>query len=151
MAHTRPPTQSECKLNKVKVLLADDHPGFPELVEHILPSEFEVVGKVANGRSLVEETMKLTPDVIVTDITMPVLNGIEAVDQLMASGCKSRIVFLTVHSDSDFIRRCFAAGASGYVFKSHVAVDLVPAIREALAGHVFVSRSQPQRSFHAKP
>lgn len=138
-------------MNKVKVLLADDHPGFPDLVEHLLPSEFEVVGKVANGRSLVEETIKLTPDVVITDISMPVLNGIEAVDQLMASGCKPRIIFVTAHSDSDFIHRCLATGAYGYVVKTRIAAELVPAIREALAGHVFVSRGLPPLSFQAKP
>jgi len=127
-------------LDKVKVLLADDHPRFPELVEHFLPPEFEIVGKVANGRSLVEQTMKLTPDIVITDISMPVLNGIEAADQLTALGCKSRIVFLTVHNDSDFVRRCLAAGAYGYVVKSRIAVELLPAIRGALSGHVFISR-----------
>jgi len=132
-------------LNKVKLLLADDHPRFPQPVEHLLPSEFEVVGKVANGRSVFEQTMKLTPDVVITNISMPDLNGIEAADQLKASACKSRIVFLTVHSDFDSVRRCLAAGAHGFVVKSRIGGELLPAIREALAGHVFVSRGH-QRS-----
>jgi len=127
-----------CELNKVKVLLADNHPGFPQLVEHFPTPEFEIVGKVANGRSLVEETLKLTPDVVIADICMPLMSGVEAPRQLTASGCKARIVFLTVHSDFGFVRRCLAAGASGYVVKSQDADELVPAIREALAGHVFV-------------
>jgi len=70
---------------------------------------------------------------------MPVLNGIEAADQLKESGCQSRIVFLTVHSDPDFVRVCIAAGALGYVVKSRMITELVPAIREALAGHIFTS------------
>jgi DNA-binding NarL/FixJ family response regulator len=83
--------------------------------------------------------MRLKPDVIVTDISMPILNGIEAVDRLMESGCNSRIVFLTVHSDAEFVRRCLSAGALGYVPKSRIASELVPAIREALAGNIFIS------------
>jgi CheY-like chemotaxis protein len=68
-------------LSKAKILLADDHPRFPDMAEHLLEPEFEVVGKVVNGRDLFEEAMRLQPDVIVTDISMPVLNGIEAADQ----------------------------------------------------------------------
>jgi DNA-binding NarL/FixJ family response regulator len=85
------------QLNKARILLADDHPNFPEMEGHVLEPEFEVIGKVANGLALFEEAMRLKPDVIVTDISMPVLNGIDAVDRLMESGCNSRIVFLTVH------------------------------------------------------
>jgi len=81
--------------------------------------------------------------VIVTDISMPVLNGIEAADQLKESGCNSRIVFLTVHSDSDFVRRCFSTGAFGYVVKSRIASELVTAVRAALAGHTFISQNLP--------
>jgi DNA-binding NarL/FixJ family response regulator len=83
--------------------------------------------------------MRLKPDVIVSDISMPLLNGIEAADQLKESGCQSRIVFLTVHSDPDFVRVCLAAGAFGYVVKSRIGAELLPAIREALAGHIFIS------------
>ena len=101
------------------------------------------MGKVVNGRDLFEEAMRLQPDVIVTDISMPVLNGIEAADQLKESGCNSRIVFLTVHTDSDFVRRCLSAGAFGYVAKSRIATELVTAVREALAGNIFVSQNLP--------
>jgi len=87
--------------------------------------------------------MRLRPEVIVTDISMPILNGIEAADRLKESGCNSRIVFLTVHSDTEFVRRCLSAGAFGYVPKSRIASELVPAIREALAGNIFVSRYLP--------
>jgi DNA-binding NarL/FixJ family response regulator len=128
------------QLNKARILLADDHPNFPEMEGRVLEPEFEVIGKVANGLALFEEAMRLKPDVIVTDISMPVLNGIDAVDRLMESGCNSRIVFLTVHSDFDFVRRCLSTGAFGYVVKSRMASDLTLAVREALAGHIFVSR-----------
>lgn len=85
--------------------------------------------------------MNLKPDVIVTDISMPVLNGIEAANQLNEAGCTSKIIFLTVHSDPDFVRTCLATGAFGYVVKSRVATDLLPAIHEALAGRLFISPS----------
>jgi DNA-binding NarL/FixJ family response regulator len=126
-------------LGKVRILLADDHLDSLETIERHLEPEFEVVGKVLDGRLLLEEAMRLKPDVIVSDISMPLLNGMEAADQLKESGCQSRIVFLTVHSDPDFVRACFATGALGYVVKSRMMTELVPAIREALAGHIFIS------------
>jgi DNA-binding NarL/FixJ family response regulator len=119
--------------------LADDQPDLLKTVERHLEPEFEVVGKVLDGQLLLEEAMRLNPDVIVSDISMPVLNGIDAADQLKESGCRSRIVFLTVHSDPDFVPVCLAAGALGYVVKSRLITDLLPAIREALAGHIFIS------------
>jgi DNA-binding NarL/FixJ family response regulator len=130
----------------VRILLADDHPGFPEIEERLLESEFEVIGRVCNGQALFEEAMRLKPDVIVSDISMPILNGIEAADRLKESGCNSRVVFLTVHSDADFVRRCLATGAFGYVTKSRITTELVPAIREALAGKIFVSRYLPHHN-----
>jgi DNA-binding NarL/FixJ family response regulator len=126
-------------MSRVRILLADDHPDLLKTVEHHLESEFEVVGKVLDGQLLLEEAMRLKPDVIVSDISMPLLNGIDAADQLKESGCQSRIVFLTVHSDPDFVGVCLAAGALGYVVKSRIGTDLLPAIREALAGHIFIS------------
>ena len=130
-------------MSKVRILLADDHPNFPEMEERLLEPEFEVVGKVCNGQALFEEAMRLKPEVIVTDISMPIVNGIEAADRLKESDCNSRIVFLTVHSDTEFVRRCLSAGAFRYVSKSRIASELVPAIREALAGNIFVSRYLP--------
>ena len=122
-------------------MLADDHPRFPDIAEDILEAEFEIVGKVVDGQALFDEAMRLKPDVVVTDISMPVLNGIEAADKLKESGCKARIVFLTVHTDLDFVQRCLSAGALGYVVKSRIATELVQAVREALAGNVFVSQN----------
>jgi DNA-binding NarL/FixJ family response regulator len=130
-------------LSKVRILLADDHPHFPEIEERLLETEFEIIGKVGNGQALFEEAMRLRPDVIVTDISMPILNGIEAATRLRESGCDSRIVFLTVHADAEFVRRCLSAGAFGYVAKSRIVSELLPAIHEALAGNIFVSRELP--------
>jgi DNA-binding NarL/FixJ family response regulator len=129
------------QLSRATILLADDHPRFPEIEERLLESEFEIVGKVGDGQALCEDALRLNPDVIVTDISMPILNGIDAADRLKECGCNSRIVFLTVHSDSDFVRRCLSAGAFGYVLKSRMDSELIPAIRHALEGSVFVSRN----------
>ena len=133
-------------MRKVRILLADDHPQVPQIEERLLEPEFEVIGKVGNGQALFEEAMRLNPEVIVTDISMPILNGIEAAQRLRESGCKSRIVFLTVHADSDFVRKCISAGAYGYVVKSRIVSELVPAVREALLGNFFVSRDLPHGS-----
>ena len=129
------------QLSKLRILLADDHPHVPETVSNLLQPIFEIVGTVGDGRALLEAAERLKPDVIVTDISMPILNGIKAATQLSESGCASKIVFLTVHTDPDFIRACLAIRALGYVVKRRMATDLLPAIEAALAGHVFVSPS----------
>jgi DNA-binding NarL/FixJ family response regulator len=126
-------------LSKVRVLLADDHPLLLKAVVNRLEPDFEIVGIVADGKSLVESATTLRADIIVSGISMPIMNGIEAATKLKASGCSSKIVFLTVQSDPSFVSACLAAGALGYVLKSHLHTDLVPAIREALAERIFIS------------
>jgi DNA-binding NarL/FixJ family response regulator len=138
--------QQAGQLNRIRVLLADDHPGFPLVVESILEPEFEIIGSASNGLSLIDTAMKLQPDVILTDISMPILNGIEAVVELKKSGCESKIVFLSVHSDPDFVQACLSTGALGYVTKPRIAADLVHAIQEALAGRIFVSPGLSHRN-----
>lgn len=110
-----------------------------EIVKNLVGATCEVVGSLPNGRSLFEAAMILKPDIIVTDISMPVLNGIEAAKELHEAGSTSKIIFLTVHSDPDFLASCLATGALGYVIKSRTATDLMPAIREVLAGRIFIS------------
>ena len=126
-------------MNSLRILLADDHPHFTKLAENLLDSTFEVVGRVGDGRALFEAALNLRPDVILTDISMPILNGIDAVDKLRESGCTSRVVFLTVHTDQDFLNACLAAGGLGFVSKQRMDTDLFHAIQEALAGRIFVS------------
>lgn len=128
------------RVMKIRILLADDHPHFPEMEVPLLEPNFEVIGKVGNGQALIDEAIRLKPDIIIADISMPILDGIEAVDRLRQSGSTSRVVFLSVHSDPDFVHRCLAVGALGYVVKSRIASELVPAIRQALAGNTFVSQ-----------
>jgi DNA-binding NarL/FixJ family response regulator len=128
-------------LERVRVLLADDHEDFLAVATRLLEPEFDVVSAVGNGQALIEEAARLEPDVLVLDISMPVLNGIEAARHLKAAGCGARIVFLTVHGDFDYVRAALGAGAHGYVIKSRLASDLLPALREALAGRSFLSPS----------
>jgi len=118
------------------------------MVERLLASTCEVIGSVPDGQSLFDAARRLAPDVIVTDISMPILNGIEASRQLNESGCTAKIIFLTVHSDANFVETCLAIGAFGYVAKSRFDIDLIPAIKEALPGHTFVS---PTFSYYPPP
>jgi DNA-binding NarL/FixJ family response regulator len=126
-------------MQRMRVLLADDHPGFLPVVRSLLETDVDVVGCVDNGEALLDAAMKLHPDVIVTDISMPKLNGIGAANRLRESGCSAKVVFLTVHNDPDFVRTAFKEGAIGYVLKSSVTTDLLVAIREAFANRTFVS------------
>jgi DNA-binding NarL/FixJ family response regulator len=126
-------------MSEIRVLLADDYRPILENVSRLLGSGFEIIGEAQNGQALVEAALKLKPDVIVTDISMPILNGIEAAKRLREAGSTSKVVFLTVLSDPDIISTCMATGALGYVVKARLFIDLEPAIREAIAGRVFIS------------
>jgi DNA-binding NarL/FixJ family response regulator len=122
-----------------RVLLADDHPAMLALTANALAGECCVVGTVSDGRALLAEEERLHPDVIVLDITMPRLDGIEAARQLRRSHRPARLVFLTVHEDADFAQAALDAGGLGYVVKARLASDLLPAIRAALADSRFIS------------
>jgi DNA-binding NarL/FixJ family response regulator len=123
----------------MRILLADDHRILLELVRSLLEPTFEIVGRVEDGESLIEAAGQLRPDVIITDISMPKLNGIEAAYRLKESGSASKIVFLTAHGDADFVQAALETGALAYVNKLRINTDLLIAIREALAGRTFVS------------
>jgi DNA-binding NarL/FixJ family response regulator len=118
------------------------------MVETVLLPSCEIVGSVPDGQSLFDVARRLKPDVIVTDISMPILSGIEASRQLSESGSAAKVIFLTVHSDDDFVQACLATGAVGYVLKSRMMTDLMPAVQEALTGGTFIS---PPFSRHAGP
>lgn len=126
-------------LERPRVLLADDHGPVLDRVVSLLRSNFEVVGAVNDGQTLVNEAKRLQPDVIVLDISMPILTGIEAADELRKAGSRAKLIFLTVHQDAAFVSECFAQGGLGYVIKERMATDLIPAINEAMYGHRFVS------------
>jgi DNA-binding NarL/FixJ family response regulator len=131
------------ELNRIRVLLADDHETMLERIAELVKTECDVVGTVTDGQQALEAARELKPDVLVLDISMPVLNGIEAAHQLKKAGHKARIVFLTVHDDPDFAREALEAGALGYVIKPRIASDLIAAIKEAHAGRLFLSPTLP--------
>lgn len=126
-------------MSNPRVLIADDHRILAEGVRGLLEPEFEVIGIVEDGRELVAAAKKLLPDVIVADISMPSLNGIEAARQLRESGITAKIVFLTQHRDVAYARRALEAGAAGFVLKHSVANELVTAIKEALRGQTYIT------------
>jgi DNA-binding NarL/FixJ family response regulator len=101
--------------------------------------EFEVVATAENGKQAVDAVLRLDADVLVIDIAMPVLDGLQAAKQLHKLNCQVCIVILTMHEDQEFVTAAFAVGACAYVIKSRLATDLVRAIREAMLGHIFVS------------
>ena len=124
-----------------RVLLADDQPAVLAQVARVLGNTYDIVGTAADGRGLLESAARLDPDVIVLDITMPGLDGFGAARSLKRAGCRSRLVFLTVHEDPDFVREALSLGADAYVLKSRLVSDLQNAIEEVLAGRKFVSPS----------
>jgi DNA-binding NarL/FixJ family response regulator len=124
-----------------RVLLVDDHELVLKRVRGLVESAFEVVGVARTGIEMVSEALRLCPDVIVADIAMPSLDGIEAYRQLQERQSTAKIVYLTIHDEKAFVRACLAVGATGYVIKSHMKTDLVTAINSALSGHLFVSPS----------
>jgi DNA-binding NarL/FixJ family response regulator len=127
-----------------RVLLADDHPRLLEAVTKLLSPTFEVVGTASNGAELVSLALRLNPEVIVADISMPEVSGIEAIHQLRESGSLAKIVILTVHSEDEFVKACMAAGGLGYVLKSCMKTGLVPAIQAALKGQSYIAMITPQ-------
>jgi DNA-binding NarL/FixJ family response regulator len=129
------------KGERASLVLADDHEDFLAAVVRHVEGDFEVVKTVSNGQALLDEVARLQPDVVVLDISMPVLNGIEAARRLKTRGSPVRIVFLTVQADPDYMRAALGTGALGYVLKSELASDLLPCLREALMGRSFVSPS----------
>jgi DNA-binding NarL/FixJ family response regulator len=122
-----------------RVLLADDHLLVAEALTSLLTPEFDLVGVVEDGRALLEAAVKLQPDVIVADVSMPHLNGIDALAQLRQGGDRTPVVFLTMHRDVTFARRALDAGASGFVLKHSASVELVAAIRAALQGKTYLT------------
>ena len=122
-----------------RVLLADDHLLVAEALKSLLTPEFDLVGVVGDGHALVEAAGRLRPDVIVADITMPHLNGSDALIQLRQGGNRVPVVFLTMHRDVAFARRALEAGASGFVLKHSAAVELISAVRAALEGKTYLT------------
>jgi DNA-binding NarL/FixJ family response regulator len=128
-------------VKRPRVLLADDNEILVKRIAEHLASSCDVVGIAHDGQDFILKALHLAPDLIVSDITMPILNGVAAVHQLREDGLAARFVFLTVHSEDEFLQACLEEGALGYVVKSHMKADLIPAIHSAMAGKLFVSPS----------
>ena len=126
-------------MNKPRVLIADDHRMFAEGLKRLLKEDFDIVEIVADGRQLVAAAEKLRPDAIVADISMPMLNGIDAVQQIKKVQPAIKVVFLTMHPDVAYAVRAFKEGASGYVLKNAAPDELITAIREGLKGKTYVT------------
>lgn len=126
-------------MRKPRVLLADDHRIVAEGLKGLLAEEFELAGMVEDGRALVKAARELRPDVIVADISMPHLNGIEALALLKRDNPGVRVVFLTMHRDIAYARRALAGGAAGFVLKHSAPAELVLALRAALQGRTFIT------------
>jgi len=124
---------------KPRVLLADDHRIVAEGLKSLLEEEFELAGIVEDGRAMVKAARELRPDVIVADISMPLLNGIDALAQLKQHDPGVRVVFLTMHRDVAYARRALEAGAAGFVLKHSASAELVLAVRAALQGRTFIT------------
>ena len=122
---------------RIKILLADDNPALLRELQRALDKEFEIVSTVADGRALLEECDRLHPEVIVTDISMPVMDGFEAVAKLLRRGT-AKVVFLTVHEEHAFVEEAKALGAMGYVLKRSRPSVLATAIRSANDGRFFL-------------
>jgi len=126
-------------MTKPRVLLADDHRMVAEGLKNLLADEFELAGIVEDGRALVSAARELRPDVIVADISMPHLNGIDALVLLKQDNPRARVVFLTMHRDVAYARRALEAGALGFVLKHSAPAELLLAVRAALAGRTFIA------------
>jgi DNA-binding NarL/FixJ family response regulator len=126
-------------MTRRRVLLADDHAQTMQLWRTLLEPEFDVVGTVNDGESLVNAAERLAPDVIVSDIVMPGMSGIAAAGAILRRQPAARIIFATVHADNALLRSSLAAGAYAYVLKVRAADDLVPAVRAALRGDLLIS------------
>ena len=125
----------------LRVLLADDHAIVLEGLRHILQQEFEIVGEVADGRSLVDTALTFRPEIIITAISLPLLNGIEAAREIRKVNRRAKIIFLTMHADASYAVEALDAGGSAYILKSAAVAEILLAIREVLNGRVYVSPS----------
>jgi DNA-binding NarL/FixJ family response regulator len=124
---------------RAKILLADDHVLIAQALEHLLRLEFDVVGTVSDGRALLKEAGELKPDVVVVDIGMPLLNGLDAAEQLKTLHPHIKVIFLTQNREPRFAVEAFRRQACGYLLKDSAASELTTAIREALAGKSYIS------------
>src|SRR5215475_7259024 len=128
-------------MSPTRVFLADDNAALLTELCHELEEEFDIVGTATNGQDAVDAVLRLEPDVIVLDIAMPLLTGIQASLLIRERQARAKVLFLTIHESDEYISAAFSAGASGYVTKRQIASDLLHGIREVSQGNLFVSPS----------
>ena len=128
---------------RARVLLADDAQQILHRVATLLGKDFDIVGTAQNGQQAVQLATTLRPDILILDISMPMLNGLEVAFQLQQFHSNLKIVFLTCHEEPEYIEAAFSRGAVGYVLKYRIAEDLIPAVYAALEGHKFVQAAVP--------
>jgi DNA-binding NarL/FixJ family response regulator len=128
---------------RIRILLADDQQEMLKAVARLLKDEFDVIAAVADGKRAIEAAVRLSPDLLVLDICMPVLNGLEAAFYLKEFGSTAKVIFLTVNQDPYILEAALSIGALGYILKQRLAADLIPAIREVLDDQIFVSPTMP--------
>jgi DNA-binding NarL/FixJ family response regulator len=126
-------------MRRLKVLLADDHTIVVEGLQSLLKDHFDLVGTVTDGQQLVDAAKKLRPDVIVTDMSMPVLSGLDALRQLKAAGVDAKVIFLTMHADAKIATEVLRAGASGFLLKQSAGDELITAIEDVLQGRTYLT------------
>lgn len=137
-------------MTRPRVLLADDHKIVAQGLKSMLSADFELAGVVADGLAMVEAAKALRPDVIVADVSMPTMNGLDALEAIRQEGMSMPVVFLTMHNQPGYARRALRAGAAGYVLKLAAPEELVRAIRVALGGGTFVSPALARAVFDSK-
>jgi DNA-binding NarL/FixJ family response regulator len=126
-------------MNRTRVLLADDHPLFLAALRALVEAECEVVGAVSDGRALMEAASRLKPDVIVVDIGLPLLNGIDAARQIKKEQPEAKILFLTMHANPAYLKEALVAGATGYLLKTSAREELLGALRDVIRNRIHVS------------
>lgn len=136
-------------MTRPRVLIADDHRMVADGLQSVLADEFDIAAVVEDGKVLVEAAQRLQPDIIVADVSMPVLNGIEALEALKRAAITIPVVFLTMHMDVSYARRALEAGAAGYILKHSAATELLQGVRSVLEGATFVSPAVAAKLFEA--
>jgi DNA-binding NarL/FixJ family response regulator len=137
-------------VRRATILLADDHELIIEGLRHVLEPYYQIVGVAGDGRALLIAAAGLQPDVIIVDVSMPLLNGIEAVRQMRKTGQKAKIIFLSMHPDLIYVTEALQAGGAAYVLKSSAGTDIATAVRHVLQGKTFLSQSIDQSALDAQ-
>jgi DNA-binding NarL/FixJ family response regulator len=126
-------------LGKFRVVLADDSPRFGDVIRSMLGGSFHVVAAVSDGRQAMIAVLHLDPDLLVTDLSMPYLDGLQLAHELKKANCRTKIIVLTMHNEPDLISAALDAGVLGYVLKARLSLDLMSAVEAVLKGNTFVS------------